>query len=384
MKRFAIRAPYTWARLDKMRRLFNWLRSFFASPRARWLVLGLFVTQAIVLAVVVQPGTPPDELNHIKFIEFYANHSLSPIFNHQQPTYNLGDKTREVDYLYHYLLSLVYRVLPLAAGAKYIVLRLFSIALGVATFFTIGAVARRLHLSEAATTVGLLVLTNLPMVLMMSAAINNDAPVWLGVALAMLLLLRLWEKPSWPDLLLLAEIIVVGGLVKRTMLPFNIIFAVLGLIIFLRAYRSLVRWPRHIDWRIVAVVVVLLVSTGLAVERIGGNLLRYHNPSPSCEQVQGVAPCSVFWANVRSRNQAALATQPMIPIPLFAIFWFATSLFNIVDIQTQGWHHEVMPASWLPWLLGIMLCAGIIYGLYCDARSFRLDVNARHRVYITV
>src|ERR1700740_2100159 len=85
---------------------------FGATPLARIIILGLFIIQTVVLVFVTHIGTPPDETNHIAFVEYYAHHSLSPIFDQQQPTYYLGDKTREVGSLYHYSMSLVYRVSP--------------------------------------------------------------------------------------------------------------------------------------------------------------------------------------------------------------------------------------------------------------------------------
>src|SRR5262245_11585955 len=112
---------------SKTNTLFRQLARFVNTPLARRLVLGLFVAQALVLVFVVRVGTPPDENNHIRFIEFYANHSLSPIFTDQiqTPTSTLGDKTREVDYLYHYTMSMVYRVSPLPTDGTYTLIRLF-------------------------------------------------------------------------------------------------------------------------------------------------------------------------------------------------------------------------------------------------------------------
>ena len=361
------------------------LTRFGGSTWARRLVLGLFVAQAVFLVFAVAPGTPPDELNHIDFIQYYANHSLSPVFSHQMPTYNLGDKTREVDYLYHYTMSLVYRVLPLTPAAKYYVIRLFSVAIGLSALLVFAKIARRLGIPEAATSVGLLILTNLPMVLMMSAAINNDAPVWLAAALSMLLLLRLWERPTWLDLLVLAELVIIGGLIKRTLLPFEFAFGVLGLVVFIRHYKLFMVWPKRLNWRIALLSAAILVSSGLAIERIGGNLVRYHTITPSCEQVQGAKPCAVFWLNSRTQFLSTLPQQPLLPLPTFTSYWIATSVYDIVDVQAQTWKHEVIPASWLTPLLSTLLVAGLLFGAYADVRAWgakQAKPFARYRLYV--
>ena len=140
--------------------------AFMGKPLARWLVLGLFVVQTVLLVCIVHIGTPPDEQNNIDFIQYYAQHSLSPVLTHQAPTYSLGDKTREVDYLYHYGMSLVVRVLPFSDNTEYKVIRLLSIVCAVLSLLALAAVLKRVGVSAATITTALLIITNLPMVLM--------------------------------------------------------------------------------------------------------------------------------------------------------------------------------------------------------------------------
>jgi hypothetical protein len=356
---------------DKIRAAARGLRGFAGSPLARWLVLALFVVQAVLLAFIVRIGTPPDESNHIEFIEYYAHHSVSPVFDQQTPTYHLGDKTREVDYLYHYTMSLLYRVLPLQTHDKYIAIRLVTVVLALLAFLVLANVFRRLGISAATITMSLLIMTNLPMVLMMSSAINNDVTVWLGAALGLWLLLRLWEKQDVHDLLWLAVLAIAGGLFKRTLLPLGFIFGMAVLVLLVRHFRGFIGQLKRLDWKIILAAVLLLTSLGLFVERVGGNLARYHTPTPSCDQVQGAAACAVFWGDIRASSLAQQTPEKPLAPPVFVERWVSESLANVVDIQTQGWRHEVKPARWLTPVLAFFLIVGVAYGFYYDRRARR-------------
>ncbi len=361
---------------------FRKLRAFASTQLARRLVLGLFVAQAVLLVFAIRIGTPPDETNHIRFIEYYANHSLDPMLSDQVPTFNLGDKTREVDYLYHYSMSLVYRVSPLPAEQTYTMIRLLTVLAALLCFIVLANVFRKLGVSEGAVTVGLLVVTNLPMVLMMSSVVNNDVYVWLGLALGLALLLRLWKQPTATDLLWLGSLTVIGGLIKRDLLPFGLVFGIIALVIFVRHTRSILAGLRRFSWHLVAAIVVLLVGVTLFTERIGGNVVRYGSIVVECEQVHGEAACHDFWGNVRARSLERQPKDPMISPVMFAARWAWDSSFNIVDIQTQGWRHEVKPARWLTPALLTLLVVGLGYGAIYEKTRFAAKQLSRWRVYI--
>ena len=368
--------------LATLRTVLQRIATFAATPLARRLALGLFVLQAVVLVFVVRVGTPPDETNHVQFIEYYANHSLSPVFTDQQPTYNLGDKTREVDYLYHYAMSFVYRALPLSAHGKHMVIRLLTVVLAVVCFLVLANVFRRVGLSPGAITAALLVLSNLPMVLFMSSAINNDVLVWVGMALGVLLLVRLWERPTAVDLVWLFTLAIMGGLVKRNLLVVGMVLGVLGFVVLVRHFRVIVAQLGHLNWHLCVALAVLLLGVALFAERVGGNLVRYGSIVVACEQVRSEAACYDFWANIRARELARQTPGPLMPPHDFVISWTSDSFFNIVDIQTQGWRHEVKPVRWLTPVLVYVLFVGLVYGIFYEKARLRRDQQSRWRLYV--
>jgi hypothetical protein len=347
-----------------------------------WVAIGLFVLQAGTLVFVTKFGVPPDETNHISFIDYYTDHSLDPFFTDQQPTYNLGDKTREVDYLYHYVMSLVRRVLPFSHTTEFYMIRLCTVGLAVLTFWVLRRVFRRVGISDTVSALWVLLASSFSMVLMMSSAVNNDVLIWLGVALGLLLIVRLWQERRLVDLLWLAALVAYVGLAKRTLLPVAAVFVLIGLWFAVRYAGHFWRELRHPTVAVVVALVVLLVGVGLSVERIGVNVLRYGGATPSCNDVQGEQACSGFWWNMRERELARQPRGELISRTEFVGRWLHENLINILDIQTQGWRHEIKPARWIEPVWWAFLVVGLVAGISTDVKRFMKDVLARKRLLV--
>lgn len=362
-------------------RLRMWWRGESLAARVWYVLLALFIVQSCVMVFVTKFGVPPDETNHIHFINYYTERSLSPILTDQQPTYNLGDKTREVDYLYHYIMSVVRRVLPFSTNTELYIIRLFSVGFAAATFVVLRRLMKRLAVHEWATAAGLALAAGMAMVLMMSSAINNDVFVWLGVALGLLLIVRLAQTPKLIDVVWLACLVSYGGLIKRTLLPIGLVFAVVGMAIVVRKWRVILTQLKSANVALVLPCVLLVLGLGLAAERIGGNVLQYGHVVPTCAEVQGESACYDFWANIRERELAKRPAEQMLPAPVFAGRWVQESLINIFDIQTQGWRHEVKPAPWVEPLFLLFVLVGLGYGTVRELRRSS-DHKARLRLLV--
>jgi len=333
----------------------------------------LFGVQAVALVFSMPFTTPPDEQNNISFIQYYSTHSVGPIFDHQTPTYYLGDKTREVDYLYHYSMSLLKRVLPFSDTVELYIMRMLTVLTALLAFIAFAALWRHLGVKDGAINTGLLVLTNLPMVLMLSAAINNDAMVWLLVGVSGVLVVRLLKNVRRIDMLLLANVVVIGGLIKRTFLPLAALGGFFLLYLLVRHWRSLVGQLRKYNTAVVALLLVFLVGAGLFTERIGGNISHYGTIQPSCEMVQGEVPCKVFWASVRRDVLLKQPSGEQKNLIEFSHAWLQESVTNVFDVQTQFWRHEVMPPKWVTPFMLTILFVGLGYGVWRETRSTNAD-----------
>jgi len=361
----------------------------------RMFIFALFALQTLFLVGAMHIGTPPDESNHIAFIKYYADHSLSPFLAHQTPTWTLGDKTREVDYVYHYVGSLISRVLPGESFDVY-TLRVISVVMAIMTFLVLIRILKHLKVGDGAINVGLLMLTNLPMILMLSAAVNNDVAVWLITVTGIWLTLRIWQRPQLLDVLWLLSLSAVGGLIKRTLFPIMLIIALLAVVLVVRKWQVFRKSLSTIDWKLIVAGCFLVVSVGLFIERVGGNIVRYHAITPKCEQVQGKQACSIFWQSSRRRwidagapaasniwlPQGAAIDHPPISLPVFVAEWAGVTAFNVIDIQTQGWQHTVMPPVWLVSIIFILLVCVISYGIFYDLKHYKRDPLSAKRLFV--
>jgi hypothetical protein len=63
--------------------------------------------------------------------------------------------------------------------------------------------------------------------------------------------------------------------------------------------------------------------------------------------------------------------------------WFDTSFFNIIDIQTQGWRHEVKPSRVAVSIGGWLLVIGLAVGWWrYELSRLKTDSYARWRTYL--
>lgn len=380
--------------MTKLNRLINHLQALVSSAMFRVFVFGLFIIQTSVLAIVTGFGVPPDEGNQIEFIKYYAHHSMSPFLGHQTPTLNLGDVTREIDYVYHYVMSLVMRISPLPDHIDLYVIRFFSIGFAVLTFVLLLRLLHELRVGRAASNIGLLILTNIPMVLMMSSVVNADVLVWLGTVAGIYFMLRVWRRHEPLDLLTLLTIAVYGGLIKRTLFPICFVFGIAAIVALVKYRHDIVAKVNLRNWKQIVIAGLLLIGVGLFVERAGVNVYQYHTLTPSCAQVQGDAACTVFWLHERTTSleeneESAVAIwlgegssidQSLSSFPVFVVKWSISSFNNIVDIQTQGWRHEIVPPFWEGSVILILMTVTTIYGIIYELRRFKRDENARWRL----
>lgn len=265
-------------------------------------VMVVFVIQALWLAASAIYPLPFDEYYHVGIIQLYAE-QWSPWIDAQPAAANLyGDVTRLSSYLYHYLMSFPYRLVRLAVNqpaAQIVALRFINVALMATSLVLFHRLLRRGGLSRAIVNVTMAIVAFTPIVPLLAAHVNYDNAM---LALAPLFLSGIYTIATAPAVKsgLLAGTLSLGfvtSLIKSAFLPVLAAGTLYVLAVLWRRHRSSLL-PRAVQaWRVlrrglqVGLVVSVLVSSGLFVERYGINLIQYGTIRPQCHQIQPVTVC---------------------------------------------------------------------------------------------
>lgn len=372
-----MKTPHTWSYR---------LIAILASPRFFWAVVILLIVQATWIAVSGLYPMAFDEEFHLGLIKLYANHP-SPFWEaHPAAGDAFGSLTRDPSYLYHYLMSFPYRLLELVTTnqmAQVLVLRASSIGLFAAGLVLYRRLLLRTKASPALVHLSLLVFVLIPVTPFLAAQINYDNLLLPLIALALLLTLKVGDslKRRSLNVRALLQLLVVclgASLVKYAFLPF---FVAIGLYLIVRAWRTYHSWLRlgaalaagwHNlgRWTAVGLVGTLLLLGGLAAERYGVNLLRYHTPVADCGQVLSYDHCKHYGVWIRDHNLHANKPADANQSPLYFTWqWlrgmWVRSFFTLagptVGYQTKG------PLT-LPGLSAIAFTVGGLLALALAAR----------------
>jgi hypothetical protein len=360
------------------------LTEFVSSRRFFRLIVVVFVIEALWIALSGKYPMAFDEDFHLGIIRLYAHH-LSPFWSGQPVGADAyGAVTRDPSYLFHYALSFPYRLissLTTNQTIQVLVLRCINIAL-LATCLPL---FRRL-LTKAGSSAGLVnvclaLFVLVPVVPFLGAQINYDNVFIPLTALALLKTIQLGEqlranhKLPLRSLLELAILMLLTSLVKYAFLPIALALTVYVGIDLYRHLQSRNPWrdvrhqfsgiPTTFRWLL---VVGLIVSAGLFVERYGLNLVYYHKPVPDCGQVLTVKRCSTYGPWIRDYNLANAKTgNPGNPITFTGVWLYGMWMrsFFVVDgpssqFQTRG--PLVLPAITAALLAVTGVPLGLVYG----------------------
>jgi len=294
------------------------------------LIIGLFVLQAGWLAISITYPTLLDENYHVGIIHEYSK-TVSPILASQPAdSGELGDITRYGSYFYHYLMSFPYRLLDwvgMDLGSIVVALRFINIGIFVLIIIAFRKLLRSLKFSNVVANLSILFVTLLPSFILLGTTVNYDS---LFILLAvvhliyfMLILRKNYTLGNFAGLLLSGTL---GSVTKYAFLP---IIATTGLIILAsiavnqRKFRAEIKKHRKIDWKTTTLVVLVLLATGLFVERYVGNAVQYKSVQPDCSRLHSVDFCKEWgpWG----RNYRLDNAYPDRPLSLSGAGKFLTS-----------------------------------------------------------
>ena len=335
-----------------------------------------------------------DEDYHLGLIKIYS-HRWLPFFSSQPTnTSQYSAFTREPSYVYHYLMSFPWRIITMLTHnfmVQVITMRLLNVALFLTGLALFRLLLLRSKFSPQVINLALLLFILTPLTPLVAAQINYDNLLFPLLALNLILVIDFSRQLkarefSWTRLAIIFSLGLITCLVKYVYLP---MFIASGLyIIWLLGVWARRDWP-HLKQtivarahnlslkrlRLVAVVVMVVLSCGLAFERLGLNVIRYHAPQPDCSQVLTTEQCMAFGPWKRNYD-IKRATQPSAdPNPfLFSYSWMRHMAFNLA-FTLNGPASDFSIGNPLPfpnWIilafssLGLMLIVASLHRLLKD------------------
>lgn len=275
-------------------------------------ILGVFVLQALWIALTFAYSAAFDEYSHLGIIRLYAE-QWSPLLGSQPPGDAVyGAVFRDPSYLYQYLMSFPYRLV--AHGTDSLPVQIMFLRLIDIVIFGAGLVIWRkvlllAKLSKPVAHILLLFFVLIPATPFLAGQLNYDNLFFTCIALSFYLAIRLVgyirEKRALPPVLTLVSLSVVllGSLVKYAFLPIALTIGAYVLVVMVRTFG----WRPGQLWRevkrladglrgpaAVAACLLFLLSFGLFAERYGTNTLRYHTPVPDCDAVLEQDDCRAY------------------------------------------------------------------------------------------
>lgn len=285
-----------------------------ASERCFYIIVAALAIQALWFAFTARYPMAFDEDFHFGLIQLHAQQWL-PFFTSQPPQADqYGAIVRDPSYLYHFLMSLPYRLLTLITKdqvAQIISLRLINIAMAVISLILTRKLLLRLGASRALTHTSLLLFILVPIVPFLAAHINYDNLFILFTVWALLETFN-WlddikhRRLSVPRTALLVILFSLASIIKYAFLPIGaaLVAAIVWQVIKHRNDIAQLRTTAlasitHVRrWQWAIIIPLLCVSLGLFSERYAMNLALYHNLTPDCAKVLPVSSCVHYgpWA----------------------------------------------------------------------------------------
>lgn len=288
------------------------LTAFLGTKRFFAIIVGVFAFQASWIALTTRYPQAFDEQFHFGVIKLYAHH-LSPFWSGQPDgVEQLGAITRDPSYLYQYLLSFPYRLISIftsSEATQVVLLRLMNVAILASALVVIRKFLCQVGASAAMRNVVLAFFVLTPVVPLLGGQINYDSLMILMTALSFTVYLDFRQKLrinklwSWDKLTRLVIVCLLACMVKYAFLPLaaGLAFAVIFDWRFARKNTLAIlpdKTTLKLTKRVVLYGIALILALCLFSERYAVNVVRYHTPTPECDQVLSAAECQTYapWA----------------------------------------------------------------------------------------
>lgn len=296
-----------------------------------------------------------DEGRHFANIELYTQR-VNPFISTQDTSWDvLGAVTRDGSYLFYYLMSWPLRFIQFFTDnqmIQYVGLRLICVGLFVAGIIVMRkALIRTDRIPKGIINLSLIFFILTPAAGLLAGIINYDNLALLLfstlIFLSVGVINSLEEDKTGLRIGSLVGVISVGLVLSVVKWSALALFVPVGLFIawvlyrhyggrlFAEIWNQTKALPRK---KTVGLVVILLVSIILFVERPVANVLVYGSPSPSCDQVIGDSRCQSFRDYVvyqgAERNKSP-DFRPVPPTEFITAHWFQRMSDTMTNLLEQ-------------------------------------------------
>ncbi len=290
---------------QKVRRLLVFIYGELSSTKVFIFALALLVFQSTWLALTAIYPLPFDEYYHVGVIKIYAQ-QWSPFITSQSEAASLyGDITRMPSYLYHYLMSFPYRFFDVFTDSEtvlIILLRFINILFVVIAVVLFRKLFIKAGISKRLINVAVLFFVVTPIVPFLAAHVNYDnlmlllAPIVISAAYSI-------YKDKRLDAVNLVVFLSVGTaavMAKNSFMPIMVgMFLIITVSVILKHGRKFMTgftetWEPLSFLKKMILIIAMLVSVGVVVERYGYNLVTYRSLWPKCEVVQSEDSCKSY------------------------------------------------------------------------------------------
>lgn len=300
--------------MQYLKRLIDSIYEFSASKKFFRLVVILFTVNAVWATSSFIYPMVFDEYAHFGMTKIYSQ-QWSPFISEQPPEASLfGDITRDPSYLYSYLLSFPYRLFNLFIKSEtglIIVLRLVNVSLVVLAIFLYKKLFLSWGISPRSVNFVIFAFVSTMIIPLIAAHINYDNLMFTMSAIFLILGTNIISNKGkfFTQSTLFISIGLLTSIVKHNFLPIFVVtlFYVAGTTWYknrrcLKKWISLVWSNRPNNLIVASLIILVILSSGLFLERHGQNLIRYHTVAPTCDKIQPVEVCKNFGPWYRNRN----------------------------------------------------------------------------------
>ncbi len=365
------------------------LQKFSSITGSRWFFRATLVLFALQSSWIALTGRYPqafDEQYHFGLIKLHAQ-QWSPFFATQPAGADqYGAVVRDPDLLYHYLLSFIYRPLSMFIHNEIfqiVLLRFTSVAFIVIAFVLFRRLLLKMGLSISKANILIFFFSLLPVFTLLAGQLSYDTLLLVVTAITLNWLVDIVRTPAqttnWLLILRLIIAMLLFSTVKYAFLP---VFFGVTIVIFVYCWkRRNTLWSEFVRaWLKLTMltrtmyIIAAVVAVWIFMGSIGLNLVRYHAPSPKCDQVISVQSCMEFgpfardYASTHNDDHPSATDLAVYPIKwtrnmIRETYFTVYSYFNSEGKPAYYGGQSVYQLRTLGWMIFYLSGIGLVFGL---------------------